>query len=61
MREQWVAHLAQPLCVVIVGLGTQVHLEVAEHVDEDEAEERYTAHGHDRLLADLGSKEIKKP
>ena len=53
MRKQWITHLTQPLRVVIVGLGTQIQLQVTEHVAEDEPEEHQAAQRHDRLLADL--------
>ena len=44
--------LAEPLAVVVEVLGPEVHLQVPEHVEEDEAHEHDPRHGHHVLLAD---------
>ena len=44
--------LAEPLAVVVEVLGPEVHLQVADHVDEDEAHQHDPGDRHDVLLAD---------
>ena len=53
--------LAQELAVVVHVLGAQVHLEVADHVDEDEAEQHDAGDGHHPLLADRRPVELERP
>ena len=53
------ADLAQEDAVVVDRFGTQVHLEVPDHVAHDESEEDDAGRGHHHLLADRGPEETR--
>ena len=50
---------AEPLGVLVEVRGAQVDLEVADHVEQDEAQEHDPGDGHDPLLADRGAPEAQ--
>jgi hypothetical protein len=45
----------QPMGVVIEGLGTEEHLQIAVHVHEEEGDHDQAGHCHDDLLDDRAS------
>ena len=55
------ASVAEALAVVVDLVRAQVHLEVADHVDEHEAHQHDAGDRHDPLLADRRSVELERP
>jgi hypothetical protein len=55
VAQEGLSELAQSLRVVIEGLGSEIDLEVAEHVNDHEQHEDRTRYSHRVLLADRGA------
>src|SRR3546814_14233146 len=59
--EEGHEQLAEELAVVVERLGTEVHIQVAEGVEEHEAPDHEPGDRHHLLLADSGAAEPHRP